>query len=65
MTRRKEISPLQKHTLELFEGDLSEVADLSGKPAGYVIRRIVRAFIENARRGQTPAEDIKTGVKLK
>lgn len=65
MTRKKEIRPLKKHTLDLFAGDFDEVATVSGKPAGYVIRRIVRAFVESARRGQTPVEDIKTGLDLK
>lgn len=43
--RRREDLPLQKHTLNLFEGDFQFIKDTFGQVgAGRAIRRLVRNF---------------------
>lgn len=49
--------PLEKVTLNLFEGDYAKVQAVSGKAgASLVIRSLVAAFLEKIESGVKPAE---------
>lgn len=49
--------PLEKHTLNLYEGDFKKVEAVSGTAgASLVIRNLVAAFLESIESGMKPAK---------
>lgn len=42
---RREEAPLQKHTLQLYQGDFEELQSLYEVGASYIIRRLVREHL--------------------
>lgn len=48
--------PLEKHTLNLYEGDMAKVKAVAGEAgASLVIRNLVAAFLERIDNGMKPA----------
>lgn len=49
--------PLEKVTLNLYEGDMAKVRNIAGEAgASLVIRNLVAAFLEKIESGMTPAK---------
>jgi len=65
MTRRREDEDLQKHTLNLFAGDFQTLTDLTDVDGGWIIRRLVRKYINTIRKGNADiAADELKGLDL-
>lgn len=49
--------PLEKVTLNLYEGDMAKIKAVAGEAgASLVIRNLVAAFLEKVESGMTPAK---------
>lgn len=62
---QRDDEPLQKHTLNLWEGDYEKLRVLyPDVGAGAIIRRVVRRFIEQVEANGGPSIDAKVEIKI-